>query len=113
MKVAWADSVGKAEDLAFERWPTSGLEGELSQELPTPKHFEQATSVLHKDDIVRSFPCGPDPERHIEAIQKYVDAGYDEIYVTQVGPDQEGFLRFYEREVLPEFASSMSASSIV
>ena len=113
VKVAWADSVGKAEDLAFERWPTSGLEGELSQELPTPKHFEQATSVLHKDDIVRSFPCGPDPERHIEAIQKYVDAGYDEIYVTQVGPDQEGFLRFYEREVLPEFASSMSASSIV
>lgn len=44
-----------------------------------------------------------DPQRHIESIQKYVDAGYGEIYVTQVGPDQEGFLRFYEREILPHF----------
>jgi hypothetical protein len=103
LKVAWADKVSDAEDLAFERWPTSGLEGELSQELPTPRHFEQAVSVLHKEDVVRSFACGPDPERHIEAIAKYADAGYDEIYVTQIGPDLEGFLRFYEREVLPHF----------
>lgn len=99
----WADMLSDAEDLAFEKWPTSGLEGELSQELPTPKHFEQATSPLHKEDVVKSFACGPDPERHIESIQKYVDAGYDEIYVTQVGRDQEGFLRFYEREILPHF----------
>ena len=87
VKVAWADSVAKAEDLAFERWPRSGLEGELSRELPMPRHFEQATSVLRKDDVVKSFACGPDPQRHIEAIQQCVDAGYDEIYVTQVGPD--------------------------
>jgi len=104
VKVVWAERESDAQDLAFERWPTSGLEGELSQELRTPKHFEQATSPLHKEDVVKSFACGPDPERHIESISKYVDAGYDEIYVTQVGPDQEGFLRFYEREVLPHFA---------
>ncbi|HTK15100.1 MAG TPA: TIGR03557 family F420-dependent LLM class oxidoreductase [Acidimicrobiia bacterium] len=106
VKVVWARKQSEAEDLAFERWPTSGLEGELSQELPTPKHFEQAASPLHKEDVVKSFACGPDPERHLESIQKYVDAGYDQIYVTQVGPDQEGFLRFYEREILPRFAGS-------
>ena len=104
LKVVWAQKQSDAEDLAFEKWSTSGLEGELSQELPTPKHFEQAASPLHKEDVVKSFACGPDPERHIESIQKYVDAGYDEIYVTQVGPDQEGFLRFYQREILPRFA---------
>jgi G6PDH family F420-dependent oxidoreductase len=103
VKVVWAEKQSDAEHLAFERWPTSGLEGELSQELPTPKHFEQAASVLHEEDVVKSFACGPDPERHIESINKYVDAGYDEIYVTQVGPDQAGFLRFYEREILPHF----------
>jgi G6PDH family F420-dependent oxidoreductase len=106
VKVVWADNEADAQDLAFEKWPTSGLEGELSQELPTPAHFEQATSPLHKEDVVRSFACGPDPERHIESIQKYVDAGYDQIYVTQVGPDQEGFLRFYQREILPHFSES-------
>jgi G6PDH family F420-dependent oxidoreductase len=106
VKVVWAESVAAAEDLAFERWPTSGLAGELSQELPTPKHFEQAASVLHKEDVVSSFACGPDPQRHIDAIRTYVDAGYDEVYVTQVGDDQEGFLRFYAEHVLPHFRST-------
>jgi coenzyme F420-dependent glucose-6-phosphate dehydrogenase len=108
VKVVYAPTVEAAEDLAFERWPTSGLSGELSQVLPTPAHFEQAVSVLHKEDVVESFPCGPDPQKHIDAIREYVDAGYDEIYVTQVGPEQEAFLRFYEREILPAFANDGS-----
>ena len=33
-------------------------------------------------------------------------AGYDHVYVHQVGPEQEGMLRFYEREILPHFASA-------
>ena len=111
LKVAWADRVEDAQELAFKRWPMSGLSGELSQELPTPTHFEQATSVLHKEDVVSSFPCGPDPQVHLDAIRKYVDAGYDEVYITQVGKDQEGFLQFYEREILPEFASTPARRS--
>ncbi len=109
VKVAWAPSEREAEDLVFERWPTAGLSGELSQELPTPAHFRQATSVLHKEDVVGNFPCGPDPDRHIGAIMPYVEAGYDEVYVTQVGPDQEGFIDFYEREVMPVLASKVGA----
>ncbi len=111
LKVAWAERAEKGADLAFERWPTSGLSGELSQELPSPKHFEQAASAVHKEDVVSTFPCGPDAEEHISAIRKYADAGYDEVYITQVGPDQEGFLRFYEREVLPAFAESKQRRS--
>jgi G6PDH family F420-dependent oxidoreductase len=100
-KVAWAETREKAEDLAYERWPTSALPGELHQELPTPAHFQQAVSVLRREDIVARFACGPDPERHLAVIEKYADAGYDELYVTQIGPDQRGFLQFYEHEVLP------------
>jgi hypothetical protein len=48
-------------------------------------------------------PCGPDPEPHRETIRRYADAGYDEVYVQQIGPDQEAFFRFYEKEILPEF----------
>jgi hypothetical protein len=79
--------------------------GELSQELPMPAHFEQASEKVTEEDVAKKIVCGPDPQRHLEIIGKYVDAGYDEIYVTQVGPDQEGFLRFYEREILPHFAA--------
>jgi G6PDH family F420-dependent oxidoreductase len=106
IKVCWAPTEREAADLAFERWPTSGLKGELSQELATPAHFEQAVSVLYKDDVVSAFPLGPDPQRHTDAIAQYVEAGYDEIYITQIGPNQTEFLRFYEREILPFFAAT-------
>jgi G6PDH family F420-dependent oxidoreductase len=110
VKVAWASSVAKARDLVFERWPTAGLTGELKQELPTPRHFEEAASVLSKEDVTASFPCGPDPQVHIDAITQFLDAGFDDVYVTQVGPDQSGFARFYEREVLPHFRRSENSA---
>jgi G6PDH family F420-dependent oxidoreductase len=105
-KVAWAPSRAEGEDLAYERWPTSGLSGELSQELPTPAHFEQAVATVRKEDVVASTPCGPDPADHIDAIREYQSAGYDELYITQIGPRQEEFLRFYAEHVVPVVAGA-------
>ena len=73
---------------------------------PTPAHFEQAVSVLHKDDVLRAFPSARIRNGTPTRSAQYVEAGYDEIYVTQIGPDQDEFLRFYEREVLPFFAAT-------
>jgi hypothetical protein len=112
LKVVWSNSVHEAEDLAYALWPTSGLEGELSQLLPTPAHFEQAAAPLHREDILERFPCGPDPEKHIAAIKRYRDVGYDELYITQVGPNQEDFLRFYEREILPAFRETRKQAKV-
>ncbi|HZG68958.1 MAG TPA: TIGR03557 family F420-dependent LLM class oxidoreductase [Herpetosiphonaceae bacterium] len=103
MTVCWAADEAQARRTAFEIWPNGGLKGELSQELPTPAHFEQAAKLVTEEMVAEEVVCGPDPERHIAKIQAYVDAGYDHIYVHQVGPDQEGFFRFYEREILPRF----------
>ena len=49
-----------------------------------------------------NIPCGPDPERHLDVIRTYADAGYDAVFVHQIGSNQEGFLRFYADEVLPK-----------
>jgi hypothetical protein len=51
--------------------------------------------------VASSIVCGPDVSRHLEAIQKFLDAGFDHVYVHQVGPDQEGFFKFYSSQVLP------------
>ena len=91
-----------AKRTACEWWPNTILKGELGQELPLPRHFEQAAEMLSPDDVAKTMPCGPDPERHLDAIREYVDAGFDHVYVHQAGPDQEGFFQFYEREVLPK-----------
>ena len=48
-----------------------------------------------------SAPCGPSPEDHIKGIRAYADAGFDEVYVGQVGPEQAGFFEFYASQVLP------------
>lgn len=103
MTVCWAADEATARKTALEIWPNGGLSGELSQELPLPRHFEQAAKTVREDDVAESIPCGPDPERHRAALQEYVDAGFDHVAIHQIGPDQEGFFRFYEREVLPKF----------
>jgi G6PDH family F420-dependent oxidoreductase len=101
-KVCWAESEEEALRTVHRLWPNEGLPGELAQVIPTVEHFEQAAQLVTPEMLAGSIPCGPDPARHVEHIRAYLDAGYDEIYVGQIGPDQEGFLRFYEREVLPQ-----------
>ena len=101
MSVCWAEDEAEARRTAHKVWPIAGLRGEMTQILPTPTHFEQAAQMVTEDDVAKGVVCGPDPDRHVQAIQEGIDAGYDHIHIGQVGPDQEGFFRFYEREVLP------------
>ena len=103
LTVCWAADEVSAKKTAREVWPISALGGELSQELPLPRHFEQAAETVREEDVAKTVPCGPDPEKHRAALQKYVDAGFDHVAIHQVGPDQEGFFRFYEKEILPKF----------
>jgi G6PDH family F420-dependent oxidoreductase len=102
MTVCWAEDEQRAVKTALERWPIVGLGGELTQELPLPRHFEQAAGSVTEEAIAQAIPCGPDHKRHLESIREYEDAGYDHIWVHQIGPDQEGFFRFFREEVLPE-----------
>jgi len=101
VKVCWAADEDEAKKTAFEWWPNAGLGGELSQELPLPRHFEQASRLVTPEDLAEKLPLGPDPDRHAEAIKAYVDAGFDHVYIHQIGPDQDGFFDFFERELVP------------
>lgn len=84
--------------------PNGGLSGELSQELPMPGHFQQASSMVSPEELDETVACGPDPDRHMEMLKRFEDAGYTHLYVHQIGPDQQGFLDFYEREILPNYS---------
>ena len=100
--VCWAQDEAAARKTAREWWPNVAVAGQLSQELRMPVHFEQASAMVTEDDVAEVVACGPDPQRHLELIGTYLDAGYDHVYVHQVGPDQEGFFRFYREQVLPK-----------
>ncbi len=100
LTVCVADSEEEAVRLAHEWWPNAALGGDLGQELALPRHFRQATSTVTPDQVAEAVVCGPDPDRHREALAEFEQAGFDHVYVHQVGPDQERFLQLYEREIL-------------
>jgi G6PDH family F420-dependent oxidoreductase len=102
LTVCWDESEADARRTAFEWWPNAGLRGTLGQELPLPSHFEAAAEMVTEDDVAEAVVCGPSAEAHLEAIESFAEAGFDHVYVHQVGPNQEGFFEFYEREILPE-----------
>ena len=101
LHVCWAASEKEARATALEWWPNAAVSGNLNWELPLPSHFEAASEWVDEDAVAESVVCGPDPERHLEGIKEFIDAGYDNVYFHQVGPDQEGFLQFAEAELLP------------
>ncbi|MFL5897907.1 MAG: TIGR03557 family F420-dependent LLM class oxidoreductase [Solirubrobacterales bacterium] len=105
LHVCWAETEERARKMALEYWPNGAISGSHFLELPLPSHFEQGTELVDEEAIGESIVCGPDPEKHLEAIREYLDAGYDHVYVHQVGPDQDGFFDFYERSVLPALRS--------
>lgn len=100
LKVGWARDEAAARKLVHERWPTSALPGELSQVLETPALFEQAVQVVTEDQVAEQFPLGPDPEPYVAKLREYADAGFDEVYLTQVGTEQDDFLDFCARELM-------------
>jgi G6PDH family F420-dependent oxidoreductase len=101
MKVCWAEDEQTARATAHRMWPNDALPGELSQLLPTPKHFEQASELVSEDTVAEGITCGPDLDEHLKAIHAYEHAGFDELYIQQIGGEQEGFFDFYARDVLP------------
>ncbi|MGE0228064.1 MAG: TIGR03557 family F420-dependent LLM class oxidoreductase [Dehalococcoidia bacterium] len=99
--VSWAESEEAGLRTAHEWWPNSALGGALGQELRSPFDFEAATALVRPDDLAGSLPCGPEPAPILDEIRKFVEAGYDYVYLHQVGPEQERFIDFCAREVLP------------
>jgi G6PDH family F420-dependent oxidoreductase len=102
-KVCYGEDEAEHRKTAHKIWANEGLPGELAQVLPTPRHFEQATQLVTEDMIAEAILCGPDPEPHRESIRQYEGAGYDEVYVQQIGGNMKAFFEFYRNEILPEF----------
>jgi coenzyme F420-dependent glucose-6-phosphate dehydrogenase len=101
LSLCWGPDRDRAVELAHRVWPNTGIPGQLSQDLPTWTHFEQVAALVTPEAIADKLPCGPDPGPIRDAIAAYTDAGYDHVHLHQIGPDQEGFLSMWEREVVP------------
>jgi G6PDH family F420-dependent oxidoreductase len=100
-KVCFGPDEQQARATAHRLWPNEQLPGELAQVLPAPAHFEQAAELVTEEMIAEAVPCGPDLDRHVEALLEYADAGVDELFVQQIGPAQDVFFDEWAPAVLP------------
>lgn len=101
-KVGWGRNREQAIDDAYRLWPNAGVPGELSQVLPAPQHFEQAVEMVTREKIAESTAFGSDVAEHVEAFAPFVAAGFDDVYVANMGPRYADMLAAYGTEVLPQ-----------
>jgi G6PDH family F420-dependent oxidoreductase len=99
LKVCWSPDEARARKTVHRLWPTDAIPGEAAQLLPLPRHFAQLAQLVPEDKVPQ--PYGPDPGTHANAIRAYTKAGFDEVYVSQVGGEADGFFEFYAGHVLP------------
>jgi G6PDH family F420-dependent oxidoreductase len=102
LPVSWGTDRDAAVKRAHEqfRWFAGGWK--VNAELPGPAGFAGATQFVREEDVAGSIPCGPDVEPIVEAVREFGKAGFTDVALVQIGGDQQdGFLDFAEKELLP------------
>lgn len=99
LKVCWGPDADQSRATMRRLWASDYLPGEAGQLLPLPRHFRQMADLV-TDDMVTA-PVGPDPEPYVEGVRAYLDAGFDDVYLAQVGGNLEGAFEFLADRVLP------------
>ena len=65
------------------------------------------------EQVADALSCGPDVDAHVEAITPFIEAGFDEVALVQIGAQhQEQFTTWAERELLPALRSIRLSRSV-
>jgi len=102
--LAYADSEPAALQVLHERMRFGAFGWSVLSELPNVEGFEAASQFVRPEDLKDAAGLGPDPESHLRAIGKYVDAGFDHIVLLGVGDQQAKFIDFFQGELRPRLA---------
>jgi G6PDH family F420-dependent oxidoreductase len=87
---------------AHEQFRWFGLGWKVNADLPNPDSFEGATQFVTAEQVAEQLACGPDVEEHVAKVKPFIEAGFDEIALVQIGGEsQADFIAWCERELLP------------
>ena len=100
--VCYDEDEERAKQTAYTYWPNAGIQGEASQELRLPGHFQQLSSLVTPESLAKEIVCGANPQKHLQQLKTYMEAGYDHIYVHQIGSEQEKCMKFYQEQIIPK-----------
>jgi len=104
--ISWDPSRDTAIERAHDQFRWFGSGWKVNAELPSTAAFAGATQFVTPEDIAESIPCGPDVEAHVKAVREFVDAGFTDVAVVQIGGvNQPEFLDWAARELVPALRS--------
>lgn len=101
--VSLASNLDEARETAWRWWPNGAIAGPVLTELARPAHFGAASADVRRDAIDRTVVCATGPEPIVHAIDKFVAAGFDTVYLHQIGPDQERLADLARGELLGHY----------
>ncbi|MBP1805106.1 TIGR03885 family FMN-dependent LLM class oxidoreductase [Rubellimicrobium aerolatum] len=104
--LSWAPTEEAALRNAWDQWRTNVLGGEVNWELRTPEQFETATRHVRPEDMAESILVSASLDRHVEWIGRYIEMGFEEIHLHNVGRNQDEFLDAFGGRVLPQIRAS-------
>jgi G6PDH family F420-dependent oxidoreductase len=100
--VCWGPDEQECRKTVLEQWRWSALGWPVMAELQGPAAFEAASQFVREDDLAEKVSCGPDLDRHVAAVRRFLDAGFSHVAVVQVGAERQSeFLDWAARELLP------------
>ncbi len=86
---------------AWEQWRTNIFESPVLSDLRLPEQFAAAARFVTRDDLHGHVRISSSAQRHAQWLRQDIDLGFDHIYVHNVNPDQENFIRDFGEQVLP------------
>lgn len=98
--VSWAPTREEAEQNAVTEWPNGGMPFP-KQDIRNPEDFAAMAKFVRPENFVNRVMISADADEHVAHLQRYVEMGFDEIHVHNVGTNQAEFIDFYGSQVLP------------
>jgi G6PDH family F420-dependent oxidoreductase len=107
--MCYAEREEEAKKTAHHYFRWSVTSWPVMAELPDTEGFAAASKYVSPETVAKLVTCGPSPERHLQSIDRFVQAGYDHVILVQVGPQQDAFIDFFERELAPALRKRKAA----
>jgi coenzyme F420-dependent glucose-6-phosphate dehydrogenase len=105
LHLSWARTDEEATDIAIREWPNGGM-AFPKQDIRNPEDFAAMAKLVRPENFVNRMLITSEIDRQIENVQHYLDLGFDEIYLHNVGRDQSTFIEVFGKEVLPHLRLS-------
>lgn len=101
LNVSWAPDQQQAVRQAVTRFPIGAMRFARG-DLRSPQLVEQIAGLVGPEDLDERLLVSADPDRHVGLITEFLDAGYDQVYVHNVGDNHAEFIDMFASQVLPQ-----------